>query len=46
MENGRRHLIGWMCRFEFGKFRDKSYVHCNREALDDGIVEGKDRVVA
>ena len=28
--NGRRHLIAWMCRFEFGKFGDESYAHCNR----------------
>ena len=40
LENGRRHFIGWMCRFEFGKFGDESYSHCNREALDDGVVEG------
>ena len=30
-----------MCRFEFGKFGDESYVNCNREALDDGVVEGR-----
>ena len=41
LENGRRHLIGWMCRFEFGKFGDESYAHCSKEALDDGVVEGK-----
>ena len=40
LENGRRHLIGWMCGFEIGKFGNENYAHCNREALDDGVVEG------
>ena len=39
LENGRRHLISWMCGFEFGKFVNEKYAHCNREALDDGVVE-------
>ena len=29
-----------MCGFEFGKFGNENYAHCNREALDDGVVEG------
>ena len=40
LENGRRYLIGWISRYEFGKFRDEIYAHCNREALDDGVIEG------
>ena len=27
-------------QFEFGKFGDESYGHCNRKALDDNVVEG------